>query len=157
MPLKELFAGRNIDLPGVMAHLREVAAQLGLEFGERVNTYNSRLAQELGKWAEVKGRGHDYHLAMFKAYFVDGLNIAETGNLVSICQDLGLDGQEAQEVIADRSFQDPVDLDWQRSRELGITAVPTFRLAHFNLVGAQPYDKLAEMLDRHQVPRRVSR
>ena len=156
MPLSELFAGRNLDLPGVMAHLRDVAAQLGLEFGERTNTYNSRLAQELGKWAEVKERGHDYHLAMFKAYFVDGLNIAEKDNLISICLELGLDGNEADAVIADSRFKEQVDLDWQRSRKLGITAVPTFRLADFNLVGAQPYEKLTEMLNRHQVPRRAS-
>lgn len=156
MALTELFKGRNIDLPAAMAHLRDVASQLNLEFGDRENTYNSRMAQEVGKWAETQGRGHDYHLAMFKAYFVDGLNIAETDSLISVCLDLGLDEAEARKAIAERTYQQQVDMDWQRSRELGITAVPTFRLAHFNLVGAQPYEKLAEMLNSHQVPRRAS-
>jgi predicted DsbA family dithiol-disulfide isomerase len=152
-----LFAGRNVDLPAMMDHLRSVAAQLNLEFGNRVHTYNSRMAQELGKWAESQGRGHAYHLAVFRAYFADGLNIGDTDILLSVCSDLGLDKAEAREVIDARTFQKSVDLDWQRSRNLRITAVPTFRLGSFNLVGAQPYQKLADMLVRHDVPQRAGR
>ena len=113
--------------------------------------------QELGKWAEEKGCGHDFHLAMFKAYFADGINIADTEKLVSICSGLGLDADAAGEVIASRAYREQVDHDWKHSRELGITAVPTFRVEHFNLVGAQPYGKLAELLDGQQVPKRTSR
>jgi predicted DsbA family dithiol-disulfide isomerase len=32
---------------------------------KRKKTYNSRLAQELGKWAETKGKGDEYHDAVF--------------------------------------------------------------------------------------------
>jgi predicted DsbA family dithiol-disulfide isomerase len=153
--LAELFAERNVDIPRMVAHLREVAAQLGLPFGERVMTFNSRMAQELGKWAETKGRGADYHEAIFRAYFADGWNIAETETLVSICRSLALDGDEARAVIVDRSFREEVDRDWQRSSQLGITAVPTFLLDGFSVVGAKPYDKLAQLLDMRQVPRRT--
>ena len=141
----------------MLAHLREVAAQLNLEFGDRANTYNSRMAQEVGKWAESQGCGHHYHMAMFRAYFVDGHNIADTQTLISICLALGLDGDEARKVIDGRAFQDQVDLDWQRSRELGITAVPTFRVDSINLAGAQSYQKLAELLNNQMVPKRIAR
>ena len=40
-----------------MARLKQVAEELGLTLGKRKKTYNSRLAQELAKWAESKGRG----------------------------------------------------------------------------------------------------
>jgi predicted DsbA family dithiol-disulfide isomerase len=144
-----------VDLPAVMDHLRAVAEQLALEFRDRVYTYNSRLAQELGKWAEARGQGHAYHLALFKAYFADGLNIADTDTLVSVCSGLGLDEVEARKVIDARTYRHQVDHDWQRSRKLGITAVPTFRLSSFNLVGAQPYQKLADLLVDHNVPSRA--
>lgn len=146
-----------MDLPGMMAHLREVAAQLNLEFGDRMNTYNSRIAQEVGKWAEGQGCGHQFHMAMFKAYFVDGHNIADTESLISICLELGLDGDQARTVIDSRAFQDQVDRDWYRSRELGITAVPTFRVDSTHLVGAQPYEKLVELLNSLGVPNRIAR
>jgi predicted DsbA family dithiol-disulfide isomerase len=47
-----------------------------------------------------------------------------------------------------------VDQDWVRSSTSGITAVPAFVLGSFNLVGAQPYEKLAEFLNGRQVPKR---
>ncbi|MBD3163069.1 MAG: hypothetical protein GF346_11645, partial [Candidatus Eisenbacteria bacterium] len=37
--------------------LKELAAAEGLPMGERTHTYNSRLAQELGVWAEEHDRG----------------------------------------------------------------------------------------------------
>ncbi len=43
--LEELFAGRPINIEEMVAHLRNVAAELGLPFGNRDKTYNSRLAQ----------------------------------------------------------------------------------------------------------------
>jgi predicted DsbA family dithiol-disulfide isomerase len=39
-------------------------------------------------------------------------------------------------------FRDSVDADWQRSRVLGVTSVPTFVVGKRGLVGAQPYEQL---------------
>ncbi|MCP4688650.1 MAG: hypothetical protein GY859_11410, partial [Desulfobacterales bacterium] len=49
--LEDLFAGQPVDIPAMISRLRETAADLGLPFGSRGKSYNSRLAQELGKWA----------------------------------------------------------------------------------------------------------
>ena len=51
LTLEELFAGRPVDIKQVLAHLNRTAKDLGLPFGKRERTYNSRLAQELGKLA----------------------------------------------------------------------------------------------------------
>jgi predicted DsbA family dithiol-disulfide isomerase len=45
-----------------------------------------------------------------------------------------------------RSYREAVDRDWQRSRQLGITAVPTFILNGQRLVGAQSYAELEGMV-----------
>ena len=50
-------------------------------------------------------------------------------------------------MIRDRLFQEAVDSDWDRSRQFGIQAVPTFILDRNGLVGAQPYEKLVPLLD----------
>ena len=39
---------RNFDIDQMMTHLKQVSSGLGLPFGDRKMTYNSRLAQELG-------------------------------------------------------------------------------------------------------------
>ena len=137
--------------------MRQVADHLGLPFGDREKIYNSRLAQELGKWAEKNGRGEQYHRAVFKAYFAECKNIAETATLEAIAAQVGLDKMQVRKVITSRTCRTEVDEDWQRSRRLGINAVPTFVLNESHLVGAQPYDKLKQFVDYHQVPRRVKK
>ena len=93
MSLEELFKGRGIDLPSSMVHLQKVAAELGLPWGMRTRTYNSRRAQELGKWAEALGKGDEFHIAVFHAYFAAGRNIADTSVLKEIAGTIRLYGR----------------------------------------------------------------
>ncbi len=154
LTLEELFAGRDIDIPQAMARLKKVAKELGLPLGERKKTYNSRLAQELGKWAETKGKGDEFHDAVFRAYFVDGKNIAESDTLVALTAAVGLPEKEAGEILQKRAFREAVDSDWALCERLGISAVPTFVLDCQSLVGAQPYEALEQLLLANGVKRR---
>ncbi len=121
-----------------------MAADCGLPFGERTKTYNSRLAQEAGKWAESLNRGEEFHQAVFKAYFADGLNIAKIPVLVDLAASVGLKGIE--DVLSRGTFKEAVDSDWNYSRSCGITAVPTFVANCRRLVGAQPYHVLEQLI-----------
>ena len=121
-------------------------------------TFNSRLAQELGKWAEQMGSGQAFHDAVFRAYFAGGRNIAQINILADIAASVGLDAKEAQDVIAARTFKEAVDTDWIRSYESGATAVPTFLMNGQTLVGAQRFKALADfMLQNNVNPRRRNR
>ncbi len=144
--LERLFAGRDIDIPASKARMARLMAEEGLPYGERTMTFNSRLAQELATWAATQPGGESIHDALFRAYFVDGLNIAQSENLMRLAQQLGLDAQEARDVLDSRRFQEAVDADWQRSRELAITGVPTFVVGKRAVVGAQPYEILENLL-----------
>jgi predicted DsbA family dithiol-disulfide isomerase len=149
--LDELFAkkGMPIDVDKVMAQLKAKADSLGLEFGNRKKTYNSRLAQEVGLWAQTKGKGHQFHMEAFKSYFVKGENIAKKDVLLSLIQRSGLDPKEGESVIDTRLFSNAVDSDWKLSRNIGVTAVPTFKLGLDTIVGAQPYEALKKMVEKY--------
>lgn len=134
-----------------MERLRSVAGEEGLPFGDRKMTYNSRLAQELGKWAESMGRGDDFHDAAFRAYFSDGRNLATPDVLTDVALSAGLSEEDARQVILERTFKDPVDKDWQQSYEHGVTAVPTLELNGSQLVGFQPYSEMARFVQTHGV------
>jgi predicted DsbA family dithiol-disulfide isomerase len=151
--LEQLFAGR-LDLDQVKARLQQAARDAGLPLGDRQMTYNSRLAQELGKWAESKGKGDEFHHRAFKAYFVDGINIGKISELSSMAGEIGLSEDEAREVLQTRMFQVAVNSDWRRSLQKGIQAVPTFVLGERILVGAQPYEKLAAFVEAGGVEKR---
>jgi predicted DsbA family dithiol-disulfide isomerase len=151
--LEELFAGRPINISQMLDHLTRVAEDLGLPFGKREKTYNSRLAQELAKFAEQQGKGEEYHSAVFRAYFADGRNIALMPTLLEVGNSIGLSTDHIQEVLEKRTFKEAVDKDWARSFQMGVTAVPTFMMNRTSLVGAQPYAKLVELLETNQVKR----
>jgi predicted DsbA family dithiol-disulfide isomerase len=146
MSLDELFKGRRIDLPSSMEHLKQLAAELGVPWGMRTRTYNSRRAHELGKWAEALGKGDEFHMAVFQAYFADGRNIADIYVLKEIAGTIGLDGQMVEQALAERTFKEAVDHDWKYSRTCGITAVPTFMVDGRKVVGAQPYQVLEDLV-----------
>lgn len=128
----------------------------GLPLGDRKMTYNSRLAQEMGKWAESMGRGDDFHNGVFRAYFADGKNIGDISVLVSLAGQTGLPEKEAHKILENRSFRDAVDRDWEHSRMMGVTAVPTFIMDSKAVVGAQPYEVLEQFMKTMGVKERSS-
>jgi predicted DsbA family dithiol-disulfide isomerase len=144
--LTDLFGVRNPDREARQARMAGLMAEEGLPYGERTHTYNSRLAQEVGKWADAEGHGDAFHEAMFHAYFVAGRNIADVETLAQIAESVGLSADAARAVMAERRFQAAVDADWQRSRDYGITGVPTFVANERGVVGAQPYEILERLV-----------
>ena len=155
MTLEKLFAGRGINIQQVRDHLSRVAAELGLPFGTREKTYNSRLAQELGKLAEKQGFGERFHMAAFKAYFADGLNIGLESALMELGISVGLSADLVRDALEGRTFKDAVDRDWNRSHQMGVTAVPTFMMNGLSLVGAQPYEKIVQLMEANGINPRV--
>jgi len=137
-----------------MEQLIHTAKELDLPFGNREKTYNSRLAQELGKFAEQQRKGDDFHNSVFRAYFADGLNIGLQSTLVDIGAKIGLTSESVQEVLEKRLFKEAVDKDWTRSYQMGVNAVPTFMMNGMPLAGAQPYEKLVQMIVASGVKKR---
>jgi len=146
--LAELFAGRGVDRTAMHAQMKARMDAEGLPYGERTMTYNSRLAQELGKWADTQPGGEAIHDAMFRAYFVEARNIGDPAVLLEIVDKLGLSSEDAREVIEKRTFKDAVDQDWALSRQLGVTGVPTFVAGGYGVGGAQPYETLERLVEK---------
>jgi predicted DsbA family dithiol-disulfide isomerase len=144
--LSDLFAGREAMIRDMQTRLLQVAAAEGLPLTERSRTYNSRIAQELGKWAEEQGRGNEFRHAVYRAYFVEGVNIALIDELVRIAAAVGLPADEARTVLAERSFAAAVDADWQRAMNLSITAVPTHLCGGKRLTGFAAYEDFVRLI-----------
>ena len=146
--LDDLFRGRNVDRKAMHAQMKARMDAEGLPYGERSMTYNSRLAQELGKWADTRPGGEAIHDGLFRAYFVEARDISRPEVLLDIVKEVGLPVEAAREVIEQRTFKDAVDADWKLSREYGITGVPTFVAGRYGVVGAQPYEALEALVKK---------
>ena len=141
--MKDLYRNRNREEAKAYGdHLRSLMAEAGLEYNKRTRLDNSRIAQELGAWADTRQSGDEFHYAMFRAYFVDDRTISDPDTLIDIAGSVGLDQAQAREVIESRSFSPRVTRDWDRAWENGITGVPTFAAQDLFVYGCQPYEVL---------------
>ena len=144
--LADLFKGRNVDPEAMQAAMKARMDAEGLPYGERTLTYNSRLAQELGTWADTQPGGEALHDALFRAYFVEARDISHPAALLEIAGRVGLPVDGAREVLEQRTFKAAVDADWALSRRIGVTGVPTFVAGRHGVVGAQPYEVLEQLV-----------
>ncbi len=130
--------------------MKSLMDEAGLAYGDRTMTYNSRLAQELGKWADTQPGGEAIHDKLYAAYFVDNINLSDVDALIDIAAAVGLDSSEARRVIEQREFEQAVDDDWQRAYQAGVTGVPTFTSNDLMVVGCQPYEILERFVTHLQ-------
>jgi predicted DsbA family dithiol-disulfide isomerase len=153
--MAEVYAGRNVDPEAMYQRMKGLMDAEGLPYGRRTHTYNSRLAQELGKWADTQPGGAALHDKLYQAYFVEARNIGDPELLVELAASVGLPAEEARAVLTERRFKDAVDADWAKSHQYGVTGVPTFVAGGYGVVGAQPYEVLEQLLDRAGARRRA--
>jgi predicted DsbA family dithiol-disulfide isomerase len=144
--LREMF-GPDKDIDAMNANMKSLMMEEGLPYGARSNTYNSRLAQELGTWADTKEGGEAIHEKIYQAYFVDSKNIGDINLLIELSESVGLDGAEALEVLKERTFKAAVDDDWEKARNMGVSGVPTYVAGGASVVGAQPYEALEQLME----------
>lgn len=148
--------GPRADIDGMIGRLKLLLEQEGLPFDDsRHMTFNSRLAQELAKWGEIKPESDQLNMALYQAYFVDGQNIGELDVLLGVVENVGLPVEEAWETIEKRTMQTAVDSDWRYARSIGVTSVPTFAVGMKGIAGAYPYEQLAQLLEQSGAAKRV--
>ena len=137
---------RGVDLDGVHKRLYALMDELGLEHGKRDRTYNSRLAQELGLWADTQTGGDALHGLLYRSYFVHNRNLAEPDVLLQAVAEAGLDRDAARKVLEQRSFRAALDDAWERARRFQITGVPTFVAGGYQFSGYQPLEEMERFI-----------
>lgn len=115
------------------------AKSVGLTYNydiiQMTNTFD---AHRLAKWANTLGKEEALTSRLMKAYFTDGLNIADYDTLVKLADELGLPKEQAAEVLAKNQFSDQVKQEQQEARQIGVQGVPFFVLNRkYGISGAQ--------------------
>ena len=144
--LAEMF-GPGKDIAAMNQNMKSLMTQEKLPYENRTMTYNSRLAQELGSWADTQNGSGIIHEKIYQAYFVENKNIGSSDVLIDIVKQVGLNELEALKVLNERTFKQEVDKDWSKARDKGVTGVPTYVAGGAGVVGAQPYEALVELLE----------
>jgi len=116
---------------------------------DHIRPSNTFDAHRLLVWSRDHGRQTELKERLFAAYLHEGLCVADPELLVSLAAEVGLDGDEARDVMSGDNYQEEVRADEQLASRIGATAVPFFvfdnRLA---VSGAQPAEILREAMER---------
>jgi predicted DsbA family dithiol-disulfide isomerase len=121
--------------------IRARGAELGFTFNmeKRGRIYNTFDAHRLLHWAELEGRQVELKRALFEAYFTDGRNPSDHEVLIDVATRVGLDAQQAREILASDRYAADVRQREQLFGQLGIRAVPSVIVNDKYLIqGGQP-------------------
>jgi predicted DsbA family dithiol-disulfide isomerase len=89
----------------------------------------STLALALHSFAEKEGRGRAYRDAAHRAFFVEGLNLADEGVLREAAQEAGLDADEAIVAAWDLERISGLRAMREEAKGIGVHGVPTVATA----------------------------
>lgn len=137
--------------------MEQRAKSLGLTFSRgRTFTSNPHLAHEAAEYAAEHGFEPAFHRAMFKSYFTDLADIGKLQYIVEVGASVGMDATDLRSVLEAGTYRQEVDDGIEWSREIGVTAVPTFVLdEQYSIVGAQDYTVFEKVMTRLGVPKRI--
>jgi predicted DsbA family dithiol-disulfide isomerase len=131
--------------------IQQRGAELGFQFstGQRRRIYNTRAAHRLLHWAGLHNTPAQLALkmALFAAYFTDGLDPSDPLLLQRLAEEAGLDGTQAAEVLASGRYNDEVAAAEAQWHAEGISSVPTFIINQkYMISGGQPVERFERAL-----------
>jgi predicted DsbA family dithiol-disulfide isomerase len=122
----------------------------GIDFAfERIRrTPNTLRAHRLIRLAASEGCADEMVEALFRAYFVEGLDIGDIETLAAIAPRVGLDAEESHGYLIGEAGTNEVRAEEHRARRLGIHAVPCFVLDRgYAISGAQEPEMFLPLFD----------
>ena len=123
------------------AMIRERGASVGFEFGPRERIYNTFDAHRLLHWAGIEGNQVPLKLALLRAYHGEGKDTSDHAVLVAAAQSVGLDAEQAREVLESGRYADEVRAEEQEYQAAGIQSVPGIIFNEQYLIsGGQPVE-----------------
>ncbi|MDR5782366.1 DsbA family oxidoreductase [Caballeronia sp. LZ065] len=129
------------------ATIRERGAQEGFMFGARERVYNTFDAHRLLHWARIEGKQLALKLALLRAYHGEGKDVSQADVLIDAARSVGLDADQARDVLASGRFADEVRAEEREFQELGIQSVPAIIFDRKYLVsGGQPSEAFEEAI-----------
>jgi predicted DsbA family dithiol-disulfide isomerase len=129
--------------------IRQRGADLGFTFDmdKRGRIYNTFDAHRLLHWAEIEGKQKALKEKLFETYFTKGENPGDHDVLVRVAGEVGLDQEQARQVLASQAYADEVrqgEYYWQRA---GIRSVPAIVINQRHLIsGGQPPEVFEQAL-----------
>jgi predicted DsbA family dithiol-disulfide isomerase len=123
-------------------------AGLGIDLAAATRIPNTLDAHRLIHWAGMEGLQDRVVSRLFGAYFREGRDIGDRGELAVLAGEAGFEPAVASRLLASDADRDHIRARDRHARDRGVTAVPTFVVAdRYVLTGAQAEDLWTRVID----------
>lgn len=113
-----------------------------------VNT-NTLDAHRLSHYAKKFNKDKEIVEELFKAHFIEGLDIGDINLLAKLGDRVGLDSEDIVKVLSSGEFNSEVDEDKYMARQYEISSVPFFIFNNkYAISGAQPPEAFLETMNK---------
>lgn len=133
----------------LIKQVSDAAAGEGLNFdleNQEVSPNTHRL-HRLVWFAQQQGKQLEMVEVLFKAYFEERINLADTENVVTLAESIGLDTIKAREILNSDLGTTEVDQLLYQNRLMGVSGVPYYIINDkYAVSGAQPTELFLEAL-----------
>lgn len=133
------YGGTRDDARARVQGVVDRARTVGLDYRmDKAIIGSSFDAHRLIQFAKTKGLGAEAEERLFKAYFTEGVHLADHTSLIRIAVDIGLDADEVKGMLASTRFTEEVRAEEREAQQLGIRGVPFFVIDRkYGISGAQ--------------------
>jgi len=138
------------QVKGMLKNVTDMAKSAGLDYHmDKTVMVNTQKAHQLIQFAKTKNLGDAMEERLFKAYFTEGLNVADNEVLTKLGTEAGLDATELQAAFTDDQYLYSMKQDIQEGASLGVRGVPFFVFDRkYGISGAQPSAAFTETLEK---------
>jgi len=138
------------QVQAILQNVTVMAKKAGLTFNlNQAVMVNSQMAHRLIQFAKSRRLGSEIEERLFKAYFTEGKNLADSTTLTTLGKEIGLEENEIQAAFKDDKYLYQMKQDIQESQNIGVRGVPFFVFDRkYGVSGAQPAEAFLETLDK---------
>ena len=148
--LARKYGGSAAQAQTMIDRMVGIAKADGLDFDfSRARPGNTFDAHRLLHLAHGRGKQDALKERLFRGYLSEGEAIGDRATLAKLADDVGLDADEVQAVLASDQFAREGRADEAAARAIGVDGVPFFVIAdRYAVAGAQPADLLLSALTK---------
>lgn len=134
----------------MVQHVVDMAKDEGLEYRmDDTKVANAMDAHQLIQLAKTVGKGDEVEERLFRAYFMEGKNIADMDVLVDLGEDVGIEAAQVRESLEKDEFTDSIRQDIREAQQIGVRGVPFFVFNNqYAISGAQPVELFVETMEK---------
>ncbi|MBK5201207.1 MAG: DsbA family oxidoreductase [Spirochaetaceae bacterium] len=146
---KDYFGLSNIENMG--KQIKDYGKKFGVDIADLETVVNSNKALRLAEYAKEVGKGDQYNDVMYKAMFVDKINIGLDKDLKMLASIIGINSDEVDKVLAEPRYKNTLLDNQYYCTKNQITSVPTFIINNkVRITGAQPPEVFREVFEKFE-------